>query len=77
MLMVLDVRALIPLTQEFKSKSKIAQVNCEPTHVPEDVFLTIASSNLDLPQLSSTRLYEKLKECLIDPDSDEHDNTDA
>ena len=45
--------------------------------MPEDVFLTIASSNFDLPQLSSTRLYEKLKECLIDPDSDEHDATDA
>ena len=47
------------ILKEFKGKS-------EPTHVPEDIFIRIASSALKLPQLPSTRLYDKLKVCIID-----------
>jgi len=45
--------------KEFNGKS-------EPTHVPEDVFVKIASPALKLPQLTSTRLYDKLKDCIND-----------
>ena len=38
----------------------------EPTHVPETIFTQLASTLFKLPQLSSTRLYEKLKDCLRD-----------
>ena len=38
----------------------------EPTHVPEDVFIKIAGNNLRIPSLTSTRLYEKIKSCILD-----------
>ena len=38
----------------------------EPTHVPEDFFIRIASVILKLPHLPGTRLYEKLRFCLVE-----------
>jgi hypothetical protein len=34
--------------------------------VPEDIFVKVASPALRLPQLVNTRLYDKLKECILD-----------
>ena len=41
----------------------------EPTHVPEDIFIKVAQSVLRQPQFESSRLYEKLRPCLLDPES--------
>jgi len=48
------------ILQEFKAKT-------EPTHVPEEVFARIASQVLKINNLTQTRLYDKLKICLNDP----------
>lgn len=37
-----------------------------PQHVDEELFTLMASSILKVPQLQSTRLFDKLKECLTE-----------
>ena len=48
------------ILKEFKGNQS------EPTHVPEDFFIRIASVILKVPQLATTRLYEKLRICLVE-----------
>ena len=48
------------ILQEFKGKT-------EPTHVPEEVFARIAQQVLKIQNLTQTRLYDKLKVCINDP----------
>lgn len=57
------------LIKEFKGKN-------EPTHVPEEIFLRHATSILKLPTLANTRLFEKLKACIVDPETQESDGPD-
>ena len=48
------------ILKEFKGNQS------EPTHVPEDFFIRIASVVLKVPHLPGTRLYEKLRFCLVE-----------
>jgi len=57
------------IIKEFRGKT-------EPTHVPEDIFVKVASPGLKLPQLMNTRLYDKLKACIVD-DQPATDGTQA
>ena len=52
------------LIKEFKGKN-------EPTHVPEEIFVKHASAILKLSALQNTRLYDKLKSCIIDTEENE------
>ena len=55
------------ILKEFKGNQS------EPTHVPEDFFIRIASVILKVPQLAGTRLYEKLRICLVEKNLGEID----
>lgn len=48
------------ILQEFKGKT-------EPTHVSEQMFIRVASQVLKIQNLTQTRLYDKIKICLTDP----------
>lgn len=54
------------LIKEFKGKN-------EPTHVPEEIFLKHATAILKLPTLANSRLFEKLKACIVDPETQDRD----
>lgn len=41
-----------------------------PTHVPEDVLIRVASNVLKINQLMNTRLYDKMRQCLISTSQD-------
>ena len=55
------------ILKEFKGTQS------EPTYVPKDFFIRIASVILKVPQLAGTRLYEKLRICLVEKNLGEID----